>query len=302
MPCTYPVSEHFCRSKFNEGRTGDPELTRIVLHATDLPLEQLTGQMQTISSAISGYNSLLAPGTYPAHVSFHYGISDCRVSQYVLDADQAYSMGSGVDQDDFTDINSINVAVVTGQGFTSIYCPRPIDNYFSSDDISCLAKFLCCKFSELGVDEVGLTNLAIHGDELPDLDIDNLITQINVCLAEPPEVITTFCDELAAALGEGGEAIPGATLLVGADCLTYTIPEATGGDSVALVATDSTTIDFTTSGTLGHQLTGSVKLSASTNLIAAAGDGLIVTPASVVALATVELRDNQNNLLGHIFT
>lgn len=301
MACNFPISNHYCRSKYIEGRTGDPVLTRVMLHAVDLTLDQLNGQMQVWSSAVSGFDPLLLPGTYPPHVSYHFGADGCRVSRYVDITNTALSLGSGVSQDGFTDINTVHVALVTGQAVTGWNVQGIIDNIFIPPDVLCVARFLCCLFKELGVTDVDETNLQLHGTELPDLDIDHLIELINSCLDEPIPVAADICDQLAA-LPENGDAELGVTWLVGADCNVYQIPSS--GSETALVANDSTSIDFTQSGVNGHTFTASVILNPSVvgdNLLKISPSGLYVAPADVVALATLELIDAAGNHIGFIF-
>lgn len=60
------------------------------------------------------------------------------------------------------------------------------------------------------------------------------------------------------------------------------IDDITGLSNVPLVANDSSSINFTTSGTLDHTLTGSVKISASANNLAAIlSDGIYVAPQTL---------------------
>lgn len=65
---------------------------------------------------------------------------------------------------------------------------------------------------------------------------------------------TRLCATLEA-LASGGSVELGVTQVVGSDCLLYTIPE------TPLVANDSTSVDFTTSGDFNHTLTAVVKIS-----------------------------------------
>lgn len=86
-------------------------------------------------------------------------------------------------------------------------------------------------------------------------------------------------------------------LLVGHDTSIVGLQAVSG---VALTANDSSTIDFTTSGTANHTLTGAVKLSATAgNSLTANADGLYVeVPSlSVVDTATIDL--TSSGTLGH---
>lgn len=71
------------------------------------------------------------------------------------------------------------------------------------------------------------------------------------------------------------------TLILGTDGLPYVpAPDLSAiGDSPELVATDSSTIDFTQSGTLGHSITAAVKLSATANNALVLDSGLYVNGA-----------------------
>lgn len=70
-------------------------------------------------------------------------------------------------------------------------------------------------------------------------------------------------------------------LVLGTDGLPYVPAPGDPGVSPTLVATDSSSIDFTTSGTLGHNLTASVKISTSSNnALVVNGTGLYVNGAA----------------------
>lgn len=79
--------------------------------------------------------------------------------------------------------------------------------------------------------------------------------------------------------------IPAAVKLVGNDCRVYDAPVFA---ETALVATDTSTIDFTTSGVSGHNLTGSVKVSAvAGNQIVVQADGLYVDVSALDVCAGI---------------
>lgn len=76
---------------------------------------------------------------------------------------------------------------------------------------------------------------------------------------------------------------------------TPAIPEIP--DSPTLVATDSATIDFTTSGTLGHNLTGNVKVSPDAgNNVSAHGNGIYAPKITVSDTATIDLTLASSNI------
>ena len=84
---------------------------------------------------------------------------------------------------------------------------------------------------------------------------------------------------------------------------------AVGGTETTLVATDTSTINFTTSGTAGHALTASVKLSATAgNTITANADGLysplfVETPETpLVATDTTTINFTTSGTAGHALT
>lgn len=94
-------------------------------------------------------------------------------------------------------------------------------------------------------------------------------TQIVTCV----EFAARLCATLSA-LADGGTVVLGVTEVVGADCQTYVIPE------TPLVATDTSTIDFTTSGPFGHNITAVVRVSADAgNVITIRPDGLYAPSA-----------------------
>lgn len=73
--------------------------------------------------------------------------------------------------------------------------------------------------------------------------------------------------------------------------------------SVALTANDSATIDFTTSGTLAHTLTGSVKLSAvANNALTAQVDGIHVISPSLTANDSATVNFTTSGTLNHTLT
>lgn len=77
--------------------------------------------------------------------------------------------------------------------------------------------------------------------------------------------------------------------------------QALGG--VALTATDSATIDFTTSGTGGHTLTGSVKISATANnSVTAESDGIYVEEVPIVVQDTTTIDFTASGTLNHTIT
>lgn len=85
---------------------------------------------------------------------------------------------------------------------------------------------------------------------------------------------------ILAALTDGGAAVLGSTKLVGADCKMYTV----SFTETPLTANDSSTVDFTTSGTSSHTLTATVKISATAgNALVANADGLYVAAVDVCA-------------------
>lgn len=224
MDC--PVTLYPCNLKFISGRTSGLPV-KIMLHATDLTLDQLSGQMQ--SPFASGFNPLLLPGSYPAHVSYHYGIDGRRIAKYVDTANTALGLGVGVTVDGFTDANSVQVAIATGQGLSLQVYQLAEDNYFTGWDLSGLAQELCCIFKDLGVAVATLTNLGLHSEvELPDINLQILIDLINECLSyvEPPDA--TLCDQLAALVSEDpGTATVGVTQILGLDCQPYILPSTT---------------------------------------------------------------------------
>jgi hypothetical protein len=122
---------------------------------------------------------------------------------------------------------------------------------------------LCQRFQALA-DAVGLRDCA--GDRI------DLSTPIVTCNA--------FQDRLCEALvllSDGGEIVFGQTQLVGADCKLYTVPTS-GGSETPNTVTDSSSVDLTASGTLGRDISASVKLSDDAGqIIESRPDGLYAT-------------------------
>lgn len=84
-----------------------------------------------------------------------------------------------------------------------------------------------------------------------------------------------LCGALAALPPSVSPLVPGITQLVGANCQLFTIP-ATAAET-PLTVTDSSSVDFTSSGVAGHSLTAVVKVSAlAGNAVVVNADGIYV--------------------------
>ncbi len=99
-----------------------------------------------------------------------------------------------------------------------------------------------------------------------------------------------LCEALTT-LATNGEANT-QTLLVGADCKLYTVPISGTVVEVPNTVTDTSTIDFTCTGTLCRDISGSVKVSGDAgNVLETHGNGLYVpTPNIVVPTACAQLQ------------
>lgn len=110
-----------------------------------------------------------------------------------------------------------------------------------------------------------------------------------VTLETPVVLCSDFKAQLCAALSglaSGGEAVPDVTQLVGADCKLYTVPAAGEVVETPNAVVDTTTIDFSATGTLNRTISGAVKVSGDVdNIVEVHADGLYV-PASAVVVPT----------------
>jgi hypothetical protein len=111
--------------------------------------------------------------------------------------------------------------------------------------------------------------------------------------AETPVVVCSdFKDQLCAAiaaLASGGTADE-ATLLVGADCKLYTLPNTVPGIETPNSVVDTNSIDFSATGTLNRTISGNVKLSADAgNQVSIHADGLFVPAPSAPLSACAQI-------------
>jgi len=123
---------------------------------------------------------------------------------------------------------------------------------------------------------------------------NNIISQTT-----PIVTCAAFKDKLCAVIAgliPGGEAIVESTLLVGADCKLYTLPPGGGtGSETPNTATDTNSIDMSASGTLGRNISGTVKISTDAfNIVSIHSDGLYV-PAPDAVLTTCQQISNFGN-------
>jgi hypothetical protein len=122
------------------------------------------------------------------------------------------------------------------------------------------------------------------------------LSQLRDCAGNliAPNAEVVLCSDFAAqlcsalsALATGGSLVLGSTLVVGADCQTYTVPE------TPLVVNDSTCIDLTASGTFGHTLTASLVISPDAgNQAECLANGLFVPPAADICTELAGLAFN----------
>lgn len=134
---------------------------------------------------------------------------------------------------------------------------------------------LCERFQRL-VDVVGLRDCA--GNRI------SLETPVVLC----SDFQTQLCDAIAG-LASGGIAIPESTQLLGADCLLYTIPTpGAPGTEIPNSVTDTSSINFSATGTLSRNISGAVKVSADAgNVLTIHVDGLFVpTPPTAIPVCT----------------
>ena len=155
----------------------------IVLHEADTKLEYLDGD---------------ARWDYPSvrvHESYHYAIEQCKIHQYVADADTSWSFNptdafptwaisaanAGIDPNCYT----LNIGVVTGVIGSTPYNPRP-DNVYTEEMKLCLAKLLAWLAAQ---NNLTLTTDTVwrHDAELIDLPLADIIAvAIPLITAQPP--------------------------------------------------------------------------------------------------------------------
>lgn len=108
----------------------------------------------------------------------------------------------------------------------------------------------------------------------------------NNCIVAQADGIYSECTDLCDDIGDlpvGAPSVPGVSSFVGTDCQTHVLTE------TEFTAVDTATIDFTTAGSFGHQLTGSVKISNDPdNIITIDGSGIAVTCDDVAACVVVD--------------
>lgn len=134
------------------------------------------------------------------------------------------------------------------------------------------------------LDYLGLTNGATL--QLVIETINEKLKQLKVLDFTLPCLRATY---VISNLEQFAEAVDTELCLIKSTIAAITVPP--------LVANDTSSIDFTTSGTLGHTLTGSVKISATANnLVSILADGLYVTPQTLSLNAiTKELSISNGN-------
>lgn len=229
-----PTTQWIGTLNFTPGRCSPGVPLAIVLHEVDLPIESIDGDASFIQYQQAN------------HVSFHYAISDCVIHQYVQVADTAWSFSptanlapwsvavanAGVNPNCYT----INIAVSTGSTTSSSSnCPRP-NNYYSGNTQRCLAQLLCWLAEQNNI-PLDADHIWRHSLELVEMPLADIIALAIECKNAPPvdpdPTLDSLCDELAAMTPNGVATT--STLLVGADCHTYTIPAGGGVVSPTLV-------------------------------------------------------------------
>jgi hypothetical protein len=229
-----PTTQWIGTLNLTPGRCSPGVPLAIVLHEVDLPIESIDGDANFIQYAQAN------------HTSFHYAISDCVIHQYVQVADTAWSFSPTADLSPWAvavanaGINpncyTINIAVSTGSTTsTSSNCPRP-DNFYSLNTKRCLAQLLCWLAEQNNI-ALDADHIWRHELELVDMPLADIIALAIECQNAPPidpdPTLDSLCDQLAA-MTTGGVATT-STLLVGADCHTYTVPAGGGVVPATLV-------------------------------------------------------------------
>lgn len=116
-------------------------------------------------------------------------------------------------------------------------------------------------------------------------DCENNIIEVDSQIVTCDEFADQLCQALADFESNGAVTLD-VTQVVGADCQLYTIPE------TQFTVTDTNSIDLTTSGSYGHNLVASVKISSEAgNILIVNSDGLYVPATEVPATACEQLAD-----------
>lgn len=144
----------------------------------------------------------------------------------------------------------------------------------------CLTQITSADLAELlyvyGLDENLCPKYAEVAEQFQFLDCEGNVIAPNTPLVTCAAFAERLCETIAT-LATGGSVILGVTQVVGADCLTYSIPE------TPINVIDTSTIDFTASGPFNHTITGVVRVSADAgNIIEVHADGIYATVDGVV--------------------
>lgn len=260
---------------FTAGRACTGPLA-VVLHQYDSGLGMLDSEMARCPRR----KPAQSPG---CHTSFHYGVDGCIVHQYVANADTAWGFGvtpptcpppvcppnpcescTGETVDQYqTDLDGnppvlppfvlgpdgtvncgvLHVALATGINPSSGCC-HFLEN---AQAYGCYVKSLCQIFQLAGLIP-SQTTLLVHCEELPCLDIDQLILDILACInAPPPPVIPCQCTatpvQFCAALDNVPVSETSALFALGTDCEFHPIVGA--AQPVVMVGVDTTFLDTT---------------------------------------------------------
>lgn len=248
MPSKPPI-QWIGTENFTPGRCGPGQPVAIVLHEYDQAFESLDAQAKhcIVPAPVNSQNARV-------HSSFHYGVNDCQIHQYVADSDTAWSFANGgatgwslpsIYPGVAPDCYTINIAVVTGVlGLNGNCEPKP--NNYSPLQLQCLAKLICALAVQHNI-APDATHVWRHGGELADLPFVELMTAINACINAPEDLsgIDDLCDEISQMpLGT----VENDTLLVGADCHLYKASDLGGGSNVT-VTQSGNTLTITVNGT-----------------------------------------------------
>lgn len=196
---------------FTAGRCPPGTIQAIVLHEYKGTLEQLDAEMRTCD-----------PNEPRCHASFHYGIDNCNIHQYVLDANTAWSIqcpavddcgdpvtdpcgnpenlccvpptwppaagNPGVDPNCYT----LNIAVAVGSAAVG---PCVGNTNYSVQTIQCLANLICYLLFTYSIPNT-VNTVWRHNDELEDLPYSLLADCIDECLTAPAPPISGLCRQI----------------------------------------------------------------------------------------------------------
>lgn len=301
---------------FTAGRTPGPVLA-VVLHQFCSGIEMLDLEMERCPRP----RPAQSPG---CHTSFHYGVDGCIVHQYVDTANTAWGFGvipptcpqpecalpecascTGLTVAQYnTDLDGnaptipgftagadgtannqvIHIALTGSCSNDAMGCCSFLSN---PQTYNCIVKSLCAILSANDITPTFDTFL-VHCEELPCLDIVQLIADIIACQETPPPVLppcscVPTAEQLCTALGTFDTDDESTSFVLGIDCLWH--PTA---DAFVVEGSDTDTVDITVTESPANTFTVEADVIVSPdaeNIIEARANGLYATRGPLVVAA-----------------